>query len=633
MKKSNQVIVSGATGFVGQHLVPFLLNNNFDVIATARDSEKASRFDWYKHVKFIALDYHKNQTKIEITPGAGLIHLAWQDLPNYNSSFHLDFNLPKNYDFIKSLILRGVSQVLVSGTCFEYGYQSGPIPSTTPPIPINSYAIAKNKLREQLDILSSEHPFCFQWARLFYMFGKGQNKNSLLSQLEKAIDNGDDIFNMSGGEQLRDYLPVEKAVKQIFDLYNSSRSGIFNVCSGYPISVKKLIEDWLQRRKKKIKLNPGYFPYSKDEPMKFWGVRDIGEINFLPSLPNAPLQSKNQDQALAPICLRLNSKLNFLENEAFDENLIDYSKGYANSQANSDDFRKHMQNVMSILKANFSKNSFIVEIGCGNGDFVDMLEADGYFKVKGFDVSYEGNNKSIEKRYLNSYDRIDADLVVLRHTLEHIQRPYEFLSMLKTVFRKAYIYLEVPNYDWIEENKTFFDITYEHVNYFSKKSFKYLFKKNQLKFGLLFNEQYQYIIAELSSLNKKFDQYYKSDNWNYISFETLFPNIQNKINYFDELAGDSSVFIWGAATKGCLFLAHCNNRNKLIKNVSFAIDQNFKKIGKYLPGSLIEIKSKYDFFNSAKPGDLLIISNPAYKNEIVSQINAAGLKNLKILTL
>ena len=183
--------------------------------------------------------------------------------------------LSKSYNFIKSLVLRGVSQVLVAGTCFEYGNQSGPIPSTTSPMPNNPYAIAKNKLRQQLDLLLNEHPFCLQWARLFYTYGKGQNQNSLLSQLDKAIDSGDKIFNMSGGEQVRDYLSIELVAQQIFDLYNSSRAGIFNICSGNPISIKKLIEERLRKRGKKIKLNLGYYPYSEDEPMKFWGVRDI----------------------------------------------------------------------------------------------------------------------------------------------------------------------------------------------------------------------------------------------------------------------------------------------------------------------------------------------------------------------
>lgn len=632
-KNLRQVIVSGATGFVGQHLVPLLLDNNYQVVATARDAKKAAQFDWYKDVQFIASDFHKENQEIEVEYGAGLIHLAWQGLPNYKSLFHFEENLPLNYRFVKSLVLSGVRQVLITGTCFEYGFQSGPIASTTATLPSNPYAVAKDSLRQQLEFLCKEHPFCFQWARLFYMYGKGQNSKSVLSQLNTAINNNDATFNMSGGEQLRDYLPIEAVAQQLFDLYVSSKAGTYNVCSGNPLSVRRLVEDRIRERRSNIKPNLGYYPYPDHEPMAFWGVRDIGETTFLPTLPNAPLKTLAENKSLAPIRLRLNPALNFLENDAFDSNLIDYSADYENSQAHSEKFKAHMSFVLTLLKKKLPKDGLIVEVGCGKGDFVEMIQADGYFKIKGYDASYDGNSKLIEKRYLNSSDKIQADLVVLRHVLEHVPNPYKFLSMLKAVFGKAKIYVEVPNYDWIVENKTFFDITYEHVNYFSQNALKKLFQQTTTEHGLLFDDQYQYVISELSSLNATFDHYYQSNNWKFVSFNDLFQNIQYNIQRFEKVAENRSVFLWGAATKGCLFLAHCASQNRLVSQVRFAIDQNPKKIGKYLPGSLVEIKAKQEFFAVAKPGDLLIISNPAYKNEIVAQVEAAGLNGILIETL
>ena len=141
------------------------------------------------------------------------------------------------------------------------------------------------------------------------------------------------------------------------------------------------------------------------------------------------------------------------------------------------------------------------------------------------------------------------------------------------------------------------------------------------------------MISELSSLDLKFDHYYKSDNWKFITFDDLFPNIQNDMKRFEKIAKNRSVYLWGAATKGCLFLAHCTNNNLLINNIRFVVDQNPQKIGKYLPGSLIEIKSRDDFFKEAKSGDVLLISNPAYKDEIVKQINVAGLFDVLILNI
>ena len=74
------------------------------------------------------------------------------------------------------------------------------------------------------------------------MYGEGQNKNSLLSQLDIAIKKDEGKFNMSKGEQLRDYLPIEDVVQQLVDLYESGKCGTFNICSGNPISVRHLVE-------------------------------------------------------------------------------------------------------------------------------------------------------------------------------------------------------------------------------------------------------------------------------------------------------------------------------------------------------------------------------------------------------
>jgi nucleoside-diphosphate-sugar epimerase len=632
-QKPRQIIVSGATGFVGQHLIPLLLNNNYQVIAIGRDSKKANQFDWFKDIQFVEHDFHKENTQIKFDRGAGLIHLAWQGLPNYKSLFHIEENLPFSYRFGRSLVLSGVHQVLVTGTCLEYGFQSGQIASNMEPQPSNPYALGKDSLRQQLESLSKDHPFCFQWARLFYMYGKGQNSNSVLSQLDIAIDNKESIFNMSGGEQLRDYLPIEDVVKQMFELYEYTRSGTFNICSGNPISIQSLVEGRIKERGSNIKLNLGYYPYTDYEPMEFWGKRDIGETIFLPSLPNAPLRSKSASQTLAPIRLRYNHDLSFIENEAFDQNLIDYSKDYENSQVNSAKFKSHILGVLALLKHQLPRGSCMVEVGCGKGDFVEMVEADGYFNVKGFDASYDGKNKLIERRYLNRKDRFRADILVLRHVLEHIPQPYDFLSMLKEVFGKAKIYIEVPSYDWIVSNKTFFDITYEHVNYFSQHALKNLFEKNAAMHGLLFDDQYQYVISDVSTLDPVFDSLYKSNNWKYISFGDIFPNVLSDMLRFDRMAIGRSVFLWGAATKGCLFLAHCSNQKLLLDKVCFAIDQNPRKIGKYLPVSYVEIRSKQDLFDMAKPDDILIISNPVYKDEIAEELKIAGLGGIEIVTL
>jgi dTDP-6-deoxy-L-talose 4-dehydrogenase (NAD+) len=104
------------------------------------------------------------------------------------------------------------------------------------------------------------------------MFGKGQNPNSILAQLENALKNKEAVFNMSGGEQLRDYLPVEKVAEYIVWIaLQKTTEGIINCCSGSPVSIKQLVENHLHQKHTTIKLNLGYYPYPVYEPMAFWG--------------------------------------------------------------------------------------------------------------------------------------------------------------------------------------------------------------------------------------------------------------------------------------------------------------------------------------------------------------------------
>lgn len=271
---SRQVIVSGATGFVGQHLVPLLAADGYDVIAMGRDIEKAKQYDWFDQVTFLTHDFHKSTVSLDIGHGANLIHLAWQGLPNYQEHFHFEENLPCSYAFVKRLVEAGVAKVLVAGTCFEYGLRNGPIPGDTPTRPANPYALAKDCLRQYLEYLQREFPFTLQWARLFYMYGKGQNPNSIIAQLDRAIENGDAVFNMSGGEQLRDYLPVESVAVQLYERFQSNLNGTFNVCSGRPISIRRLVEERIRQKGASIKMNLGYYPYPEHEPMAFWGTTD-----------------------------------------------------------------------------------------------------------------------------------------------------------------------------------------------------------------------------------------------------------------------------------------------------------------------------------------------------------------------
>ena len=272
-----KVLVTGATGFVGRHLVAALLARGCAVRAVARNAETAASLPWINAVEFIKADIHGADLDIgALTNGIdALAHLAWPGLPNYQALFHFEHNLMADFRFIKGAVEAGVPQVLVTGTCFEYGMQSGPLDEQTAPQPGNPYGLAKNTLRLFLENLQRVQPFTLQWARLFYLHGAGQNPNSLLAALDRAIDAGDERFNMSGGEQLRDYLAIETAAGYLAAIMQQRDfDGVIKCASGPPISVRALVEQRVRERGASIDLNLGHYPYATHEPMAFWGVAD-----------------------------------------------------------------------------------------------------------------------------------------------------------------------------------------------------------------------------------------------------------------------------------------------------------------------------------------------------------------------
>ncbi|QBR30971.1 MULTISPECIES: NAD-dependent epimerase/dehydratase family protein [Pseudomonas] len=272
-----KVLVTGATGFVGRHLVAALLARGCAVRAVARNVETAASMPWINHVEFVATDIHAVDLDIAaLTDGIDVLaHLAWPGLPNYRALFHFEHNLMADYRFIKGAVEAGVAQVLVTGTCFEYGMQSGPLDESVEPQPSNPYGLAKHTLQLFLQNLQQEKPFTLQWARLFYLHGEGQNPNSLLAALDRAIDAGEASFNMSGGEQLRDFLPIASAADYLATIvHQRDFNGVINCASGQPVSVRALVEQRLRERGAALNLNLGHYPYPSHEPMAFWAVTE-----------------------------------------------------------------------------------------------------------------------------------------------------------------------------------------------------------------------------------------------------------------------------------------------------------------------------------------------------------------------
>jgi nucleoside-diphosphate-sugar epimerase len=269
-----KIAITGASGFVGQYVLRRLIQVSAEIVALTRDETRLA--EWRNQIRVVKIDLSHSQPNCYTRLGNPdvLIHLAWDGLPNYKSLHHFETELPRQYLFLQAIIEGGLPSLVVTGTCFEYGMQSGELSEQLLAQPRNPYGYAKDALRRQLEFLQTVRPFDFTWARLFYMFGEGQPKSSLYPQLKEAVSRGDRIFNMSAGEQLRDYLHVEEIARLIVELAtHRCNCGIVNVCSGKPISIRNLVEGWLREYGWEIQLNLGHYSYVDYEPLAFWGAR------------------------------------------------------------------------------------------------------------------------------------------------------------------------------------------------------------------------------------------------------------------------------------------------------------------------------------------------------------------------
>ena len=256
-------------------------------------------------------------------------------------------------------------------------------------------------------------------------------------------------------------------------------------------------------------------------------------------------------------------------NQLFKSENMEYAENYHNEQEFSLTFRHHLDDVKYLIEKHVGKQN-LLEVGCGKGHFLEHLTSYG-FDIIGMDPAYEGNNPNIKKEYYSSNISKTFNCIIMRHVLEHIENPYDFLCQLKENNNtQGLIYIEVPCFDWINNNNSFVDIFYEHVNYFRKIDFENMFD-NIVDMGTLFNGQYLYVIADLSSFKKPI----KKETF------TLNKSFFDKLIYYKDMILNSNkkTVIWGCGAKGQILSFLLKNLNV---SIDYFVDINPAKKDKYL---------------------------------------------------
>ena len=269
-----KILVTGANGYIGRHVVTALLDMDCEVIASdfAFDGvdERAIRNETP-----ICSDDPELYDKMG-RPDA-CIHMAWRNGFQHNAETHIT-DLPNHYLFLKNMMEGGLKQVAVMGTMHEIGYWEGAITENTPANPISLYGIAKNALRQITIQLAKEKGVILQWLRAYYILGDDLKNNSIFSRIVKLEQEGSPTFPFTSGKNKYDFINVDELAAQISAAtIQTEVQGIINCCTGNPVSLADKVEEFIKEKNYKIRPEYGAFPDRPYDSPGVWG--DPEKIN------------------------------------------------------------------------------------------------------------------------------------------------------------------------------------------------------------------------------------------------------------------------------------------------------------------------------------------------------------------
>jgi len=265
----SRVVVTGAGGYIGPHVVTGLLDRGHEVVATVRRRGAAELDPRAQIVEADILADDFDPTTWGPVPDA-VVHLAWKDGFRHNSPAHMS-QLSSHFQLLTTLAQNGVARIVALGTMHEVGYWEGAIEADTPTSPLSQYGIAKDALRRALP-LALPATTSLAWVRAYYIFGDDRRSESIFRKLLDAADQGRSEFPFTSGRNLYDFIPVDELGRQIAALTDAEDVvGTVNCCSGTPISLAAQVEDFIATHDLGLTLQYGAFPDRPYDSPGVWG--------------------------------------------------------------------------------------------------------------------------------------------------------------------------------------------------------------------------------------------------------------------------------------------------------------------------------------------------------------------------
>ena len=368
----------------------------------------------------------------------------------------------------------------------------------------------------------------------------------------------------------------------------------------------------------------------------FFEMRGVPtRVNFLYATEKSALDCPRGD-----ILLGLCGDCGLVSNVAFDPTLLSYGEGYENPLHCSNVFREYASELAAELIRRFDLHGkTVIEIGCGDGDFLRLLCFRGNNRGVGFDPSYSGPADTngriqiIRDYYTEKHAGLKADFIYTRHTLEHVPDPMDLLLPLRRSVAgrgSTPVFIEVPNASHILDHCFVWDVIYEHTSYFTRRSLAVTLETAGfavLDVSEAFHGQFLTAFARPAAKGRESgrlsrDEGRSADDQSVARFvagyaETL-DQWKGRLGALEN-AG-KKIVIWGAGSKGITFL----NSFETGSVVDSVVDVNPRKHGMFVAGTGHRIVPPEHLLD-VRPDTVLIV-NPVYRDEIDGALQDLGLR-------